>query len=51
MSKSEQAALVAFINSFDLARRVTAFNQLYDGKALTEVNMFTPLRASLTRRS
>ena len=39
MAKKEQAALVAFVNSFRLARRVTSFDQLADGKALMEVGV------------
>jgi len=38
MSKKEQATLVAFFNSLGLVKRITAFDQLYDGKALTEVS-------------
>ncbi|KAK4689518.1 hypothetical protein P7C73_g592, partial [Tremellales sp. Uapishka_1] len=37
MSASEQDALMAFFNSFKLSRRITAFEQLADGKALMEV--------------
>jgi hypothetical protein len=37
MSKKEQAALVAFFNTFALTKRITAFDQLWDGKTLFEV--------------
>ncbi|OCF57302.1 hypothetical protein L486_04758 [Kwoniella mangroviensis CBS 10435] len=37
MSRAEQAALVAYLNTFKLSRPVTAFKDLSDGKALMEV--------------
>jgi protein HOOK3 len=37
MSRQEQAALMAWLNSFRPSRRVTAFDQLSDGKTLMEV--------------
>nr|XP_018261439.1 uncharacterized protein I303_05877 [Kwoniella dejecticola CBS 10117]OBR83597.1 hypothetical protein I303_05877 [Kwoniella dejecticola CBS 10117] len=37
MSRAEQAALVAYFNTFKLSRQVTAFKDLSDGKALMEV--------------
>ena len=38
LSRQEQSALIAFLNSFKLSRRITAFDQLADGKALMEVS-------------
>jgi hypothetical protein len=37
MSRAEQHALLAFVNSFKPTKKVTAFEQLRDGKALSEV--------------
>ena len=37
MSRTEQAALVAWVNSFRPSKRVTAFEQLSDGRAFAEV--------------
>nr|XP_019044643.1 hypothetical protein I302_06556 [Kwoniella bestiolae CBS 10118]OCF23573.1 hypothetical protein I302_06556 [Kwoniella bestiolae CBS 10118] len=37
MSRAEQAALVAYLNTFKLSRQITAFKDLSDGKALMEV--------------
>ncbi|WWC71606.1 uncharacterized protein I206_105564 [Kwoniella pini CBS 10737] len=37
MSRAEQAALVAYFNTFKLSKQVTAFKDLSDGKALMEV--------------
>jgi protein HOOK3 len=37
MSRREQDALLALFNSFRPSRRVTAFDQLADGKVLLEV--------------
>jgi protein HOOK3 len=37
MSRQEQAALVAWVNSFRPAKRVTSFEQLADGRAFSEV--------------
>ncbi|WWC90743.1 uncharacterized protein L201_005680 [Kwoniella dendrophila CBS 6074] len=37
MSRAEQAALVAYLNTFKLSRPVTTFKDLSDGKALMEV--------------
>ena len=39
MSKKEQDALVAFFNTFKLSKRIAAFDQLADGKALMEVGV------------
>lgn len=38
MARQEQDALLTFFNSFKLAKRVTTFSQLADGKALLEVS-------------
>jgi protein HOOK3 len=38
MSRSEQEALLAYFNTFKLARRVNTFASLADGKALMEVS-------------
>jgi hypothetical protein len=38
MSKSEQDALLAYFNTFKLARRVNTFASLADGKVLMEVS-------------
>ncbi|ORY35634.1 HOOK protein-domain-containing protein [Naematelia encephala] len=53
MSRLEQRALIAYVNSFKLPRRVTAFEQLSDGKALMEVmNSIDPTHfKSATTRS
>lgn len=40
MSKSEQDALLAYFNTFKLARRVNTFASLADGKVLMEVGPF-----------
>jgi hypothetical protein len=40
MSKSEQDALLAYFNTFRLARRVNTFASLADGKVLMEVGPF-----------
>jgi hypothetical protein len=40
MSKSEQDALLAYFNTFKLARRVNTFASLADGKVLMEVSPF-----------
>nr|XP_031860001.1 uncharacterized protein CI109_004608 [Kwoniella shandongensis]KAA5527073.1 hypothetical protein CI109_004608 [Kwoniella shandongensis] len=37
MSRQEQDALVAYLNAFKLSKKITAFEQLSDGKALMEV--------------
>ena len=37
MSRQEQTALVALFSSFKLSKRISAFDQLADGKALMEV--------------
>jgi hypothetical protein len=37
MSRQEQAALMAWLNSFSPSRSVTAFDQLSDGSILMEV--------------
>lgn len=41
-SKKEQAALIAFFNSFSLSKRITSFDQLNDGKALMEASTGIP---------
>jgi hypothetical protein len=51
MSKKEQAALLAFFNSFGLTRRITAFEQLNDGEALLEVSYRLNVFLWLTLRS
>lgn len=48
-SKKEQAALVAFFNSFNLSKRLTAFDQLGDGKVLLEVGRSSALELVLTK--
>jgi hypothetical protein len=37
MSKKEQDALLALLNSFKVSKRITTFDQLSDGKVLMEV--------------
>ena len=49
MSKSEQDALLAYFNTFKLARRVNTFASLADGKVLMEVSPFSALQTSLTK--
>ena len=38
-SRQEQASLVAFVNSFRTSKRITAFDDLSDGKTLMEVSV------------
>jgi len=47
MSKSEQDALLAYFNTFKLARRVNTFASLADGKLLMEVGPFSRVKALL----
>ena len=49
MSKSEQDALLAYFNTFKLARRVNTFASLADGKVLMEVSLFSKLKAWLIK--
>jgi len=42
MARREQDALLALFNSFRPSRRVTAFEQLADGKVLMEVCELDP---------
>ena len=44
MSRTEQAALVAFFNAFKLSKPLDSFDQLSDGKALMEVSAFVQER-------
>jgi hypothetical protein len=47
MSRSEQEALLAYFNTFKLARRVNTFASLADGKALMEVSPASLLSYSI----
>jgi len=49
MSKSEQDALLAYFNTFKLARRVNTFASLADGKVLMEVGPFSGVKALLMK--